>query len=274
MLSATLLVGCSLMALSDFSGGDQAAPDGSVSDAFSSSTDVTDATDAAFDAPVVPEPTDGDAMPAPFCASLSPQPSVCLDFDGDPAFGSWVVDNAKGSKVEASSGAFVSAPRAGHFSGAGAGGGMTLRYALATAGAPNTLVLDADVRIDVTAPDDELDIMTVILPVGDDSIELQLSTDSGAYRLQRWSFSSDGGEVVRNVPFQRAVALGKWQHLRFTVQLATAGKALLEIDGVPAPEATFTLPDGIGVPTLELGDGYLLGGASAFYMDNFTATLK
>lgn len=277
MLSATLLVGCSLMALSDFSGGEQAGPDGSVSDAVSPATDATDATDAGGDAPGVPEPTDGDAMPAPFCASLSPQPSVCLDFDGDPAFGSWSVDNARGSKVEASSSAFVSAPRAGYFSrgaGAAAGGVMVLRYTLATAGAPTELVLDAAVRIDKTASDDELDIMTVIFPFGADSVELQLSTIDGMYRLQQWSFLADGGNFGNNTSFQRAVTLGKWQHLRFTLKLGSIRKAVLEIDGVPAPEITFTLPSGFGSPTLELGDGYMEGGASAFFMDNFTATLK
>jgi len=274
MLSATLLVGCSLMALSDFSGGEQGAPDGSVSDAFSQSTD---ATDAAIDAPAVPDPTDGDATPAPFCASLSPQPSVCLDFDGDPAFGSWNIDNARGAKVEASSSAFVSAPQAAYFSraaGAAPGGVMVLRYALVTANAPNELVLEADVRIEKTTPDDELDIMTVIFPFGADSVELQLSTLDGTYRLQQWSFLADGGNGGNETSFQRPIALGKWQHLRFTLKLGATRKALLEIDGAPAPEVSFTLPTGFGSPTLELGDGYMEGGASAFFMDNFTATVK
>ena len=271
MLSMTLLVGCSLMALDDFSGGESAGSDGSVSDAGSPSTD------AAVDGSVLPDARDADAMPAPFCESLSPQPGVCLDFDGEPAFGQWVVQNAKGAKVEASGDAFVSAPRAGHFTrsaGAGPGGIMVLRYALVTPGAPEELVLEADVRVDLTTPDDELDVMAATFPVGGDSLELQLSAVDGMFWLQKWSFFSDGDAVGEDFSFQRPVTMGKWQHLRFTLKLGAAGKGHLEIDGVPAPEVSFTLPSGIGSPTIELGDGYLAGGASAFYMDNFTATSK
>lgn len=282
MLGTTLVFGCSLMALEGLSDGDPTALDGAPPDR-----------PAPGDLPEAGAPSDGapsdaglvdagggdaEAGAAPFCASLSPAPTVCLDFDSVPPFGSWVVVAKNGGAVEPSSEAFTSPPRAARFSrdpAGGVGGVMVLRYALAGAGAPEQIVLEAKVRIEQTASDDELDLMTVIFPVGSggDTIELQFGAWDGLYRFEKWSFFGDGGSGGTATSFQRAVALGKWQHLRLTLDLS-AGKARLEIDGAPAPEVGFTLPSGLGAPILELGDGYLEGDASAFFLDDFTATLK
>jgi hypothetical protein len=268
---ALLLGGCSLAALDGYSDGAPNTPDGgeSQADAMASSDAPTDSATS----------VDGGGEAAtPFCASRSPQPALCLDFDSDPAFGTWVLGSDKGGKVEPSSAAFVSPPRSAFLSratGLASAARMGLRYTLAGS-RPDEIVLATDVRIDQIDTNQEMDFFSVVFPsvVGGEAAELQLSVADGAFQFEAWSYPPDGGDTHNFSSFERAVPTAKWIHLELNLRLTAPGNATLTVDGVAAPQIPITLPSGLGAPTIGLGDDYLLGGPYALYMDNFTATVK
>lgn len=280
-----LVGGCSLASLDGFSDGVPSTPDGGQSqpDTMASTDASTTETSldamASTDAPTTETSLDGGSDAATrFCASRSPQPALCLDFDDDPAFGTWIVGVDKGGKVEPSGGAFVSPPRSALFSrGAGFAGAARMGLSYALAGPrPDEIVLATDVRIDQLDASREMDLFSVVFPsvVDGEAAELQLSVAEGEFQLEYWSYPPGGNDTQDISRFQRVVPTAKWIHLELRLDLAAPGSATLTIDGVAAPQLPITLPSGLGAPSIGLGDEYLLGGPYALYMDNFTATVK
>lgn len=264
LLLAAALGGCSLMGLDDLSSGNAIPTE--PSEAGSPKPDASPA-----------DGTSADAQPSAFCANLSPKPTVCLDFDGEPPFGAWVPKTNMGGQVEPSSSVFRSSPRSGRFSRSAGNDAAMMALGLELGGpsAPSEVVLAADVYVDARDTSQEMDIMLVSLPFGADTYEVQLSTADGAFQIEEWRFPSSGNDPSHNFDvLPQALPLATWLHVQLTVHLGAPSVASLVVDRVAVSSFPLTPPAGLGSPSVEIGDTYLLGGPYGFYIDDFTADVK
>jgi hypothetical protein len=208
--------------------------------------------------------------PGPFCATLSPTPLFCADFDeGSPTAGFSPIHTTGGS-LSLDSAEFVTSPGAllAQSSAIAAGGVVdtTVYRSFALSGQTLTATLDWDVRVDQADAAGGVAVLgeLALHDAGGDVyfLQLQVTSNGGAplsCNLPEVYVPSTGGAGAYTAhPASATIALSRWTHvtLSMTAPFAGgAGTATLSLDGMQAESTPisvavsgFTPSFGIGLP--------------------------
>jgi hypothetical protein len=272
---ATAWIGCaSLQGLSGGGGGD-AGPDVAsgfdASDAPSESASGTDAADAyggsdAFDG-ALDAGSAADALDAasPFCASLSPAPAFCDDFDEGTALAAdwsyFSIAPPDAGTVAVDTGAYVSPPASlAAQIGAGTANGNGLVAQLNkqfVASSSSSAHLEYRLRIDaVDSVENEL--FSQLAFKGGAATPYILDVYLGQGAVLEEEIPGDGGVTFKEHPLATQPTVGVWSLLTLDVDFVNV-TVKLTIDGTVAFEGGLDPGYNAGTPLLTIGVGYYAG---------------
>lgn len=210
----------------------------------------------AGDAPVA------DATPTPtaFCASLSPKPTLCADFDSNPFSAGWDKEEVYGQgRLSADDGASVSSPRSlrSVFLQGTTGGAANLERRLETA-LKSRLLVDFDVKVE--SYDDQRALLFVVELTAAGS-----RTDRLAFRVQR-GVGADVHEAAEladgGIDYAATGAIplpaGSFAHVTWEVKTATDGSSMsLDVDGTKRSTSGLRAHQYLSTPKVSVGIAYL-----------------
>lgn len=182
----------------------------------------SDASDAAADTTWGAE-AEADAPPAPFCASLSPQPTLCADFDEGPFNASFPVLSEPGSTELGADGQYSVSPPNSMYAKVAQGESIANTYAYVEKTFAST-AKGADYAFDIRPESITANASAVVAEIGLDYglptqhvLGLVFSTTD---RLEESFFESDGGEVFLEHDFGPVLQVGSWTHIEIVLSLA------------------------------------------------------
>jgi hypothetical protein len=236
---------------------------GSVADSsVSDSTNILDSTGAPESSlpnrdATVDAPGGGPGPPPPFCASQSPRPLFCEDFDEDSVSSGWSSLHSVGGSVSLDTLEFRTPPGAmSAQSGVAANGGIDVAAyrSFALAGASTfSCTLDLDLRVDNA---DGAGGFAVLEQLGlsdgsggDYFVQLVANSHGGApltLSINEVLFGAGGNGQPTIHPLAPTIALGSWTHVTFAVVApfgGGTGAATIAFDGA----ASTTTPIAVGV---------------------------
>lgn len=204
---------------------------------------------------------EAEAAPGSYCASLSPQPSFCADFDQGPFNTGFPVLNEPGSgDLGADSQYSVSAPNSMYAQIAqGASSGHTYAYAERSF---TSTAAGADFAFDIRPVSVTANASAVMAKIGLDlglptehALALVLSTNDG---IEESFFAADGGEVFLEHDFAPVLQVGQWTRIEIVLDL-THGTVAALADGTqvlaPSPlDASW--PTSTSTLAIDVGFGY------------------
>jgi hypothetical protein len=215
--------------------------------------DSASAGDAGLDA--VSDVRDG--APGPFCASLSPQPSFCADFDEGSATSGWSYVHMMGGTIALDGTEFRSAPGAMITQSGIAGSGLidVAGYRSFAMKGPSTFTgtVNLDIRVDQA---DATGGLAVLAQIG-----LIDGTGGGQYFVQFVMNSHGAAPLDCSVneiyfaagmtstpvrhPVAPTIAIGAWTHLTLSITApfpGGAGTQTLSFNGVQAGTSSISVP--------------------------------
>jgi hypothetical protein len=183
----------------------------------------SDASDAAAEAMAhADSEAAADAPPAPFCASLSPQPTLCADFDEGPFNTGFPVLSEPGSTELGSDAQYSVSPPNSMYAEIAQGDSIANTYAYVEKTFTST-AKGADFAFDVRPVSITANASAVMARIGLDfglptehSLGLVLSTTDG---LEESFFEADGGEVFLEHDFGPVLQAGQWTHIEIVLSL-------------------------------------------------------
>jgi hypothetical protein len=245
------------------------------------STDAASAADvSAADGATSEAGSDGGALDAKadagFCASLSPAPKLCDDFDEpDGGFAKWslqyefgggtlAIDSAESRSAPSS--LLVSTPATANNAGA--------RLAITPPGTAQHVSFGFDLKVDTRDPQSGYaEIGYIVVTAGfQDNFYLRIYTDPTNNAFTAESYP-DGASVPHNLTLSTSISFDTWRRVVVDVDLATAHAVTVTVDGVMAAqqalEPTLYMP---GKLEVRPGIGYAAGPSSGWALryDNVT----
>lgn len=218
--------------------GDAAAP---VNDAAapvdSAFGDADDARESGTPRDATADVQHADASTA-FCATLSPRPLFCEDFDVRPLPGLWTTVHQVGGSLAMDTSTFVSAPNAllARTDALPVGQGLdnVLRAMFPLQVAPATVTLDLQLRPAIADPTPNATLVVAAIDFIDSannrySVQLTLVNGASALNvlLEEQTGFADGTTAYLAHPIPGTLAVGQWTHVVLAIVLssATAGQA-------------------------------------------------
>jgi len=229
----------------------------------------------ASDAPVADAPL----TPTAFCASLSPKPTLCADFDSDPFSAGWDKEDVYGQgRLSADDGASVSPRRSllSVFLQGTTGGAANLDRRLATA-LKSRLLVDFDVKIE--SYDDQRALLFVVELTAAGS-----RTDRLAFRVQK-GVGADVHEAAQladgGVDYTATGAIplptGSFKHVTWEVKTTGNGSSMsVDIDGTTRSTSSTRAHEYLSTPKVSVGLAYLAEAETSWRVrfDNVVVTVE
>jgi hypothetical protein len=195
------------------------------------------------------------APPLGFCASLSPAPDLCTDFDDAVFPGSWTIMTAGIGSALSTTAASRSGSRSVALASAGAATGMAyLTHTLATA-VTTELVLGFSIRADqVRSGENELAVI-LLGSAGGSRYELQIELlDGGVLNLEEETPLADGTVPQTDRSLGSILPTGQWRSMRIALALGTTSSSItFSLEG--AADVTLPLSAHLykAAPTIDIG---------------------
>lgn len=282
---ALLAFACNaLTGASDLSvGGDPRDPtaDGAVdstaaTDGGSSSEGTLDGGDASV-VVVDDAATDADAMPLGFCASRSPAPTLCNDFEDD-ATAPWTVTPGGAGTVTIETTQSRSAPRSLRVAVPAASSGRAFIARTFAGALPATITIAFAVRAEAVATDTTQELAVIFLATsGGNPYQLQLEMRSnGMLELEEETPLPDATIPERNVDVGISLPFDEWRRVTWTVAIgASSSTSTVAVEGVANPSQLAVSAHAYkAAPTINIGhDGTVATPFSVFY-DDLVVDLK
>ena len=265
--ACALLAGCSLFVSSDgFSNGGRASDGGPTTPVNEGGAPPSDGGTLA--------PTDGTTPLQPFCASLSPKPTLCADFDNNALPESVFTLNGA-PKIDST---IASSPPKSLIGIVETG--ASIRYCSVTR-AFDTIPTKAKVSfkayLDQYDASNDVELVNLAFD-GDLGIcNLVASVRTGSWTLDE--YCEKGGETLTNVSHRtsRAGSLGRWTKIAFEVSFTSPKVFSLTIDDLTSFDATPSAPGFFGgLPTITAGVNYVhtAGTRAQIHVDDLTVDLQ
>lgn len=189
---------------------------------------------------------DADATPLGFCASLSPAPELCTDFDDAVFPGPWTptVNGAATATLVTST--FHSSPRAVQLASPGTTNGNAFLSRTFATVAQSEVVLGFSIRAGQQRPGENELVVIFLGSAGGNPYQLQLELlDNGALVFEEEAPIADGGVAEKNDALGVKLTVGQWT--RVTITLAM---------GVSSSNVTFVVEGSAPVTKPALAHGY------------------
>lgn len=261
--------GCTLLTSTDGLSGTETVPDGGAADSASdaAATETGPVADAGAD-------SDADAAVGPYCASLSPPPKFCADFDmgvltdyGSPSNGA-TFDSAVFKSPSRSLLCTVS-------------GGAVDRYSQldkAFGESPSSYEVSFDIFVDTYDASRDVELVGVHLSQGGGATcDTKLSIRGSVWHFDESCETASASVFALSHDAKVTAAIGRWVHVDYAVSLVAPRALSLAIDGAKAIDAlTPNAALSTGSARLIMGISYLQQNAtgSKVHLDNVRFDFK
>ena len=221
-----------------------------------------------------------DGGPLGFCASLSPKPTLCTDFDDAIFPGAWTVGQLGASTTSSTTTASRSPARSLLLEvPGGASGAAFVSKAFPTA-ATTKITVAFSVLLDARDVARDLELGPIVLgKAGGNAYEAQLELiGDNELNIEEEAPEADGGVPQRDVAVGANVTPGVWTRITWTIALGGTSSSLTVRSEAGAASGTSTFGVAAhrypGAPTVRLGDEYQTPYASKVHFDDVVVDIQ
>lgn len=166
---------------------------------------------------------DADAAPLGFCASLSPAPALCTDFDDNVFPGPWTSTVTGLATATLVTSTFRSSPRALHLATPGGTSGTAFVSRTFPTVAQSEVVLSFAVRAGQQRPVEHELAVIFLGSAGGNRYQIQFELlDNGVLNLEEEFPDADGGVPQKDDPLGVTLSLGVWTRVTITLAIGVS----------------------------------------------------
>jgi hypothetical protein len=219
---------------------------------------------------------DADAAPLGFCASLSPAPSLCTDFDDNVFPGPWTPTLVGPGTAALVTSTFRSSPRALQLGSPGVTSGTAFLSRTFATVAQSEVVLGFSIRAGQQRPIENELAVIFLGSAGGNPYQVQLELlDNGVLNLEEEAPDGAGAIAEKNEPLGINLTIGQWTRVTITLAIGLSSSTVtFDIEGSAPVTKTALAHNYKAAPRIVLGHDSATTAAYAMTYDDVFVRVK